>query len=157
MSFYVSGSADEDALLVRAELESGRLVLEIPVQALPWRDGRLLERNGPRPEYGCHGDDVVGALRRTLKGPQVREVTDIEGAELLVLAGGVATITAEGESLSVTCLRIREGTRLPAIVRVVGARRKKPHGAVHVGQLSGGRRLGGVTMQFGWEPREQVT
>lgn len=155
MSFYVTGSDDEDALLVRAELESGKLTLQIPGQALPWRDARLLERHGRRPEYGC-GEDPLATLRTTLKGPQVVEVTDIEGAELLELENGVATVRAEDGSLSVTCLRLAEGANLPAAVRVVGARRKKPRGAIHVAQLSGARRLGGVTIEFGWEKRARA-
>lgn len=154
MSFYVTGSDDEDALLIRAELESGQPSLQIPVQALPWRDGRLLERHGRRSEYGCGDDDPVGTLRRTLKGPQVAAITDIEGAELLELENGIATVQADKDSLSITCLRLTEGAILPAAVRVVGARRRKPRGAIHVAQLSGGRRFGGVTIEFGWEKQD---
>jgi hypothetical protein len=158
MSFYVTGSDDEDSLLVEAELRSGHVALQLPVAALPWRDLRLLERNGGRRvRYGCGDErDPAAGLEVTLEGPEVAMRTDVQGAQLATLANGIATLHAEGTSLLVPCLRVAEQVRMPVAVRIFGARTKRPRGAIHVAQLSGGRRVGGVTIQFGaGAPRDE--
>jgi hypothetical protein len=38
-------------------------------------------------------------------------------------------------------------------VQVTGKAARKARGAIHVGQLAGGRRIGGVTVQFGAQRR----
>jgi hypothetical protein len=151
MSFYVTGSDDEDSLVVQAQLQSGHVALQLPVQALPWRDLRLIEKHGGRRvKYGCGDEnDPARRLKVTLKGAQVATRTDVQGAELATLENGIVTLHADGEALFVPCLRVAEGVRMPAALRVFGARTKRPRGALHVAQLSGGRRLGGATIQFG--------
>jgi hypothetical protein len=80
MSFYVRGSVDEDSLLVSTEGFTGRIELQIPVSALPWRDLRLIEKWGRRREpYGCcTAPDPMAAMKVTARA-EVEMRTGIEG------------------------------------------------------------------------------
>jgi hypothetical protein len=150
MSFYVTGSDDEDSLVVTAQLQSGHVALQLPVAALPWRELALIERSGGRHvSYGRDKDDPAATRKATLKGEQVAARTDVQGAEWMSLEGGLATFHAGGDTLTAPCLRVAEGARMPVTVTVFEARTKRPRGAVHVAQLAGGRRVGGASVEFG--------
>ena len=45
--FYVIGSRTQDSLLVQTDLIQGQIELNLPIQALPWRDMKLLARQAP--------------------------------------------------------------------------------------------------------------
>jgi hypothetical protein len=155
MSFYVRGSADEDSLFVQPAVGESAVVLRIPVQALPWRDARIVERHGPLAAFGCGmGESPLAGLRTRLAGPQVSDRTGISGAAWLRLDDGIATVQLEGPApLVIPCLRIAQGARVPAVVQLTGEQAPQARGEVHVFQLSGGRRAGGVTLQLGgWHP-----
>jgi hypothetical protein len=152
MSFYVTGSDDEDGLIVDAEVDRGRVALQLPIQSLPWRDAaRIAKYERPRRPYGC-GDEVelLMTMRAVLKAEDVQLLTGVTGAARLTLEEGIATIElAKGAQLSAPCLRIVEAVRMPAVVRLLGVRRGAVRGELHVLQLSGGRRVGGATAVFG--------
>jgi hypothetical protein len=150
-SFYVVGSDDEDSLVVRAEhLGTGDLMTALPVASLPWRDLRLIERHGRRRQpYGCcEVDDPLAEARLTLDGEEVEERTDVIGARLLTLNGGIAILVAEVQQpVQVPCLRVALGAAMPVVVRVA-AEIEGAAAMVHVTQLSGGRRIGGVALEL---------
>ncbi len=47
LRFYVIGSHTQDSLLVQTDLVQGQAELNLPIQALPWRDMNLLARQAP--------------------------------------------------------------------------------------------------------------
>jgi subtilisin family serine protease len=156
LSFYVVGSADQDSLTVYPKLAGGKLSLLLPVQALPWRDLKLVERNkGPRPGVGCcEAIDPLANVKATLKGEQVRAVTDIIGAELLELRDGIARVTlGRADRLQVPYLRLADGARMAARVHVDRPKIDKERRFVHVAQHSGGQLIGGVSLEL--RPRKK--
>jgi hypothetical protein len=152
MGFYVIGSADQDSLIVYRELARGEIELNLPIQALPWRDLRLIEKHGMRRlPYGCGGRDAdpLAKLNATLEGDEVQMLTDIVGAETLELSDGVAKIWMSGPGETfIPCLRLVEGVRLPARIHVHRPKADAEHRFIHVAQLAGGLRVGGVTLQL---------
>jgi hypothetical protein len=150
-SFYVVGSADQDSLMVYADLVGGQVELALPVQALPWRDIRVIERYGRRrlPYGGERTEDPVAELRLTLKGADVRLQTDVVGAQRLELRDGVASIlAAEDARLFVPHVRLAPNVRMPARIRVHGPQTDERRRFVHVAQLSGGQLVGGITLEL---------
>jgi len=151
MSFYVVGSADQDSLVVHSKLAGGKLRLMLPVRSLPWRDIKLIERNGgPRPGFGCcDSADPLDRAKITLKGDQVHAITDIIGAEVLELCDGVATVTmGRADRMQVPFLRIAEGARMVARIHVRRPKIDKERRFVHVVQQSGGQLIGSVSLEF---------
>jgi subtilisin family serine protease len=151
MSFYVVGSAEQDSLIMYPQLSGGRLSLLLPAQALPWRDIKLIERySGRRRGVGCsEADDPLAHLTTTLEGDRVRGLTDIVGAELLELDGGLAKVTmGKADRLHVPYLQVAEGFRVIAKIRVEGLARDKKSQFVHVAQYSGGQLIGGVSLEL---------
>lgn len=156
MSFYVVGSADQDSLIVYPKLAGGKLSLLLPVQALPWRDIALIERNkGPRPGFGCCGAvDPLARMTATLKGEQVRAITDIVGAELLELRDGIAKVTmGKADRLHLPYVRLADGARMVAKVHVSRPKIDKERRFVHIAQHSGGQLIGGVSLEL--RPRKK--
>jgi hypothetical protein len=154
ISFYVRGSDDEDSLIVTTERFKGRLALELPATALPWRDLRLIEKWGRRREpYGCcEVTDPLDQLRVGTKGPDVEIRTGIRGADTVDVSHGLATVMFPADTpMVIPCLRIAPGVAMPAAVRVTTLRQPEGEAAVHIAQLSGGRRTGGVTLAIGRE------
>jgi hypothetical protein len=152
ISFYVRGSDDEDSLLIVTEGFEGRLALDIPTRALPWRDLRMIEKWGRRREpYGCcEMDDPLDTVRVHAKGPEVEERAGIRGADEIAMVGGIATVTfTTAKPVFIPCVRIAVGAAMQTAVRVATLRRAGEDAAVHVAQLSGGRRVGGVTLAIG--------
>jgi len=156
LSFYVIGTDDHDSLVVEADVGGAEVTLRIPAQALPWRDMKLVERDGPRDPYGC--GELAGqvGIKRRVKNPhEIVDRTGILGASWLRLEDGMAiAAVAEGGALTIPCLRIAPAARMPAAVEVVRHGRKNPKGSVRIGQLSGGRRVGGITLELGEGARE---
>jgi subtilisin family serine protease len=152
MSFYVVGSADQDSLIISSELPGGQVALKMPVQALPWRDIKLIEQSpARRAAFGCgnHFDDPLARLQATLHGEDVGRLTDIAGAEVLDLRDGVATVTAaRNERLFVPQVRVVEGVRMPVSIRIIKPKLDGKSKYVHVSQYSGGRLIGGVTLEL---------
>lgn len=152
IGFLVVGTDDEDSLVVMGQAAGGQVELSLPVQALPWRDARLLARGrGPRLPYGCCApdDDPVAKVETALEGREVRLRTGVVGARSVRVRRGIATIAAApGATVMIPCLRVAPGARMPVNLRVTRPRATKRQRDVHVGQLSGGRRVGGVTLRL---------
>jgi len=151
MSFQIRGSDDHDSLVVETRVNVGQVVLRLPIQALPWRDIRVIEKHGRRPHYGCgEGKDPMATAKLILKGPnQVEERTGITGATRLELANAIATIAVDPkQQLRVPCLHLATGVAAPAVVQVVGETAKRAKGTIRVAQLAGGRRIGGVALEL---------
>jgi subtilisin family serine protease len=152
MSFYVVGTAEKDSLMVHQHLAGGEVQLLLPVQALPWRDIKVIEANkGPRAGFGCctGAEDPLAKVQVRLEGDRVRTMTDITGAEALELRDGIATITlAKGARLHVPDVRIAEGARMTARVHVSKPRIDRESRFVHIAQFSGGQVEGGVSLEL---------
>ncbi len=149
-AFYVVGSSDQDSLLVLDQLEAGAIQLMLPAQALPWRDIRVIEESGgQRPRYG--GDsrkDPLSVKRARLKRAEIQLFTDIIGAAAAHVNQGIATIDMGDSPLFIPQVRIAEGARMPVRLRVREAKATRKLRFVHVTQLSGGRRIGGVSLEL---------
>jgi hypothetical protein len=150
LSFYVVGSADQDDLTVIPALAGGKVSLLLPVQVLPWRDMRLIERmEHPRPDIGCSPDvDPLAHMKASLKGDRILATTDILGADLLELGDGIARVTlGKADRLHIPKLRLLEGARLVARIHVSRPKIDKERRFVHVAQRSGGQLIGGVSLE----------
>jgi hypothetical protein len=152
MSFYVIGSAEQDSLTVYPNLAGGSVELILPVQALPWRDIKLIERaGGPRLSFGDDrgSNDPLMSRKAVLKDDGIRTKTDITGAQHLALRNGTATVRiAEGSLLHVPYVRLGYGTRMIAKIHVSKAKIDEERRFVHVAQHSGGQLLGGVSLEL---------
>jgi len=142
---------EPQSLLVEARLERGSLKVELPVEALPWRNRAHLEAHGGRPApFGAReptGERLASA--RPLAGFRVRERTDVTGAARLAVRDGVATITAgEVEKLWIPRLRLAPDAALPVTIRVEGTRVGGAGGFVQATHVCGGRRVGAVTLEI---------
>jgi hypothetical protein len=144
-------SARGNSLHVQGRLKKGQLLLELPVEALPWRELELLERHkGRLPPYGAaRGLGPAVSLARALEGEEIREKTDVVGAARLEIANGVAVLLSEGDrDLFLPRLQLAPGAVLPVTVRVAGAAIDEERRYVHATHSSGGVRLGGVTLEL---------
>jgi hypothetical protein len=152
LGFYVVGSSDEDSLVVYKELVDGQVYLNIPVRALPWRDIDLINKlRRSRSPYGSNSiDDPLEKVKLTLRGEEkIRIRTDIVGAATMTLRDGIASIlTTNKWSLFLPSVRLAEGAKMPARIRVSKAKPEGKKRFVHVAQLSGGRLIGGVTLEL---------
>lgn len=150
-SFYVVGSSDQDSLIIYPELAGGQVAVDLPVQALPWRDIQLIKKQASRRlSYGC-GDrgDPLTDVKLTLKGEEIQMRTDIVGAETLELQDGIATVLGtENSQLFIPSIRLAEGVKMLAAVRVHHPKIAEEQRFVHVAQLSGGQLVGGVTLEL---------
>lgn len=150
LSFYFVGTADDDGMTIYRWLKGGQLRVLLPVQALPWRDIRLIERlAGPRPEFGRGGVDALNAVDATLRGGQVRAVTGIVGADVLKLHDGIATVTmGDAQVLQVPHVRIANGARMATRIHVTRPKVDQERRFVHVAQHAGGQLMGGVSLEL---------
>lgn len=175
MTFDVVGTADQDSLIADVRMVEGVLELTLPVQALPWRDMQLIERMAARrlpygmdAPQGCYDllrnwfprvfrrlfpvqtvTNPLETMQVRLEGSDIQMRTDVEGATLLDLREGNATITgAEGRQLLIRHLHLAEGARIPVKLRVRRPTIDGERRYAHVMQLSGGQRAGDVTLEL---------
>jgi len=142
--FYIVGTKGIDGLSIRKDFPA-TVELTLPARTLPWREGALLERNGPRPN--CPSEhDWIDTLRRSLVGQQVEDLTAVVGANSLELRDGLARIGFSGERLFVPRLRASADERVQARIGFPEPVRLSRQPEVHVMQLSDGNMVGGVTI-----------
>ncbi len=156
MSFYVVGSADQDSLTVEPVLAGGKVSLIFPAEALPWRNIRLIDRyNCPRTGYGSDSKDPLRVIDVTVKGAEeIRALTDVQGAELLEVKHGIATVTlAKADRLRMPFLMVAEGAKMVARIHLRNAKTDTARRFVHVAQHSGGQLIGGVSLEL--RPRKK--
>lgn len=173
-SFYVMGTATDDALVVTRDLDAGELVLTLPARVVPVRDRRLIEAEaeeagaGPGRRPGCVAGFLAalgrvlgmggppaprpggtGDLRLTLTGESVWRRTGIQGADRVEYGDGVARVHAAGaERVRLPRIELAEGARVPVRLAVRGARAAGERRYVHVAQYAGGELVGGITLEI---------
>jgi hypothetical protein len=149
-----------DSLHVTSELVEGRVVLELPVRALPWRDMAWIEKNkSPMRSWDGKDDGHLPETPRPLTGQETRLVTDIRGAESLTIRGSVASVVlaekVRGAGFVVPELRTAKGACPIAMrLRVEGGKISAKARAVHVLQMAKGRRVGGISLELHDPPEE---
>jgi subtilisin family serine protease len=163
LPFDVHGTADRDRLTVQVGGMRGEVTLELPIQALPWRDISVLQPlRAPRAPYGSGvagrsgvaGDPLID-VSLTLERGAITARTDITGAERLELRGGRVRIVAAREGvLVIPSLRIARGTPLPVRLEIRDPQLLESHGLVRVAQYSAGQLTGGLTLEL--RPRPGV-
>ena len=150
--FEMVGSDGQDSLMIESTL-AFEATLEVPSALLPWRNLAMIEERGARVAYaaGNGGSDWVSGLTVALAEDDVTLLTDIRGARVIQLRDGTASIRLDPRArVVVPTLRLRKGARASGRIRVAAAQ-SDAGGFVHIGQLSGGRRVGGVSI--GLRPR----
>lgn len=158
-NFYMIGTNDIDSLWVETEDLSADVILNFPVEALVYRDARIISRYGKRGGYGSDcKDDILRRLRRTLKPEQAEMITGITGARAIVVKNGIAMIHKDPKQrLFIPRVLIRDGAKMPIAVRGIKPRlHQSDKGMIHVGQTTGGKRATGVTLEVWKElPKER--
>ena len=139
--FRIIGSDDVDGLIVTGDQADRIRISDLPVTALPWRDGEMFVKAGrsDRPLFGSDdaSSDIALGQTATIDGADaIAALTDVLGADHLELAGGLVTIEGR-RRLTLPRLRIAQAATLPVNVTYIG------RGRVNVLHLSGGRRVGG--------------
>src|SRR5690606_22591230 len=129
----------------------GRIELYIPVQALPWRDLALVNKLGTlRKPYGakCMADPLL-KRKDSIKGKDVALFTGFQGVKEIRFEGGVARLIGDGETpITLPDIRIQTGTKMPVRLGVVKGKIGRGSGFVHVRQRSGGKTIGGVSLEL---------
>ena len=148
MGFMVIGSGDDDALEIVQDGLSGELEVTLPTSGLPWRELALLEHMGKRPEYEAHAsDDGAERLRRVLGTDEAARILNVAGVAEAHVDGPLIRLIAR-EHLKLHSIRVRHGAKMPVRLTI---REPKLHGSpgrIHVGQRSGGKRIGGVSLEL---------
>jgi subtilisin family serine protease len=157
MRFYVVGTDEQDSLTIHAGEFDEAIDLVVPVQSLVWRDMKMIDSAKRRRQPFGHGqtDDPLAAMKLTLEGDEIELTTDVVGAERLTLDDGLATLTvAKERRLHIPHLRITEGAKMIARIRVRSCKEAEPRRLLHVAQHSGGQLVGGVSLEV--RPREHT-
>ena len=149
-AFYVTGSEDHDALEIETEKLNSRIELIFPVQALPWRDLTLITRTGKRRAFGADSrDDPLSGPRRVIKPKEATLRTGIEGITELRLADGNARLIAPAaNTVKIPDIRVKAGVKMPVRLFVRDAEIGRSSSFVHVRHRSGGKIIGGVTLEL---------
>jgi len=149
-AFYVTGSEDHDALDVETQNFGSTIELIFPVQALPWRDLDMINQTGKRLPFGTDsGDDPLPRLKPEIEVEEATLRTGIEGLRKLRLAEGNAHLIAAGAStLRIPEIRVEAGAKMPVRLIVRGAEIGESSSFVHVRHRSGGKVIGGVTLEL---------
>lgn len=153
-TFTVTGSDDTDGLIAWTDASACEFALGFPARALMWRDAALnAAAGGPRPLPGAAGaaDDPLVRMEREVRQDDVMALTDIQGASHLAIAGGGVRVAARcdawrGTRLVVPRLRVARGAsfRMELSANPLGR-----DATIHVAHLSGGRRIGGISVHVG--------
>lgn len=148
--FYVIGSQHHNALEILTERLGSSIELIFPVQALPWRDLDLINRTGKRHPFGADcGDDPLAGQKRVVKPKEAALRTGIEGLTELQLAdGNVHLIAPAADPLRIPEIRVKAGAKMPVRLLVRGAKVGRSSSFVHVQQRSGGKIVGGITLEL---------
>jgi len=145
-AFYITGTNDTDALEITANEINTAVVLTIPSEILNWRDLALANKVGNEP---CKQLEMRKMLNVTLRKDDIRTVTGIVNADLLEIKNGVAAITfnpGKGKIIRIPFLQIADREKVAVRVKMKGLK-QFTKAALHIGQLSGGIRQTGVTIE----------
>lgn len=151
-SFFVTGSGDHDAIEVFASNMEGQFELVVPIECLPWRDLRFVNKFRHRRKgygAGCEDDPLRTKVRRVLKSRETELITGIKGATGLELDRGTATLLgSHNEKMVITEIRVNNGTKMPVLLRARKPKVGGKPGFIHVKQMSGAKRIGGVSLEL---------
>jgi hypothetical protein len=149
-AFYMMGS-DDDALEFTADRLATAIELVVPTRALPWRELSLLERcQGHRPEYGRRELDPAEEVRRVLRGEEITRILGIAALDRADVNGPTTRLVARPGSrhLRLPEMRLLRGVKMPVRLWARQPRLEEAVGWVHVGQRSGGRIVGGISLEL---------
>jgi hypothetical protein len=148
MGFMVIGSGDDDALEIVQDGLSGELEVTLPTSGLPWRELALIEHVGKRPEYPAHGSEDGGErLRRVLGADEAARILNVAGVAEAHVDGPLTRLIAR-EHLKLRSIRVRHGAKMPVRLTIREPKLHGRAGRIHVGQRSGGKRIGGVSLEL---------
>lgn len=151
-AFYVTGTDDTDSLEITTENIGGQVKLILPAEILIWRDLALTNKYGNEP---CRRKEVMKTLNTRLKKDAIFAVTGIINADHLELKDGLATLTfipEKGKTLRIPQLLLSDREKVAVRVHLKGLT-QLTKAVLHIGQLSGGVRQTGVTI----EPVKKLT
>lgn len=148
-SFRIRGDGERIDLRVWAEGLDSSVELRLPVDLLPWGDPKVLALSGGRRPKASWAQDPLRALSVALDPEPAQDLTGIRGIERLVLHGGVALLVIPPRGSAVLPgLRLARGAVARALLRVRAESMIHEQARVRVGQISDGRRTGGVTLEL---------
>ena len=149
-AFFVIGTDDGDALELNCEGLAGDIELFLPTRALPWREMGLLERcQGQRPRYDDRGGDPAEEVRQVLEAGDVRRILGVTGADEAAVNGPMTRLVARrGRRLMLSEVRVQRGAKMPVRLWMRRPQLEGAVGWVHVGQRSGGKLTGGVSLEL---------
>jgi subtilisin family serine protease len=145
-AFYITGTNDTDSIEITADNINTKVVLNMPSQILTWRDLDLANKFGNEP---CKQNELKRALKTTLRKGTIKEVTGITNVDLLEINDGVATVTftiEKGKKIIIPSLQIADREKVAVRIKMIGLNHFTD-AALHIGQLSGGIRQTGVTIE----------
>lgn len=150
-SFFVTGSDDIDGLWIDTEELEFKIIYIMPVEALVYRSAKYINEYGKRPLYGsdCKYHDPLVDTEGIFKSDEVEMLTGIVGAEYLEISKGKAHITkASKQRLFIPRINLANSVKMPVNIQVIQDPRNINSGLVHVGQYSGGRKIGGLSLDI---------
>ena len=148
--FFVNGSDDVDSLEIESHNLSGRIELQFPVQAMPWRDLSLANEYGkPRRPYSPEeASDPLLDWNTVIQESEVGLFTGFRGVEEIRFALGTAHVISDAETaMFLPRIRVQQGVKMPARLIAHGVQVERGNGFVHVRQRSGDKTIGGVSLQ----------
>jgi hypothetical protein len=149
--FSMVGTGDDDTLELSLEGVHGEVELVVPTRAIPWRELSLLEVcGGQRPRYGGIGPDPAEDLQRILEPSEVQRILGLDGLERAYIDQATTRLVlGRGQTrLILSDIRLLHGTRLPMRAHIRRPDLKGSIGWIHVGQRSGGKLTGGISLQL---------
>ena len=148
-AFRIRGDGQRTDLRVWAEGLDGSVELRLPVGLLPWGDPKVLAASGGRRPKTNWAQDPLRALSLTLDPERAQDLTGIRGIERLVLHGGMALLSIPPRGSAVLPgVRLAHGELARALLRARAESMIHERARVRVGQISDGRRTGGVTLEL---------
>ena len=148
--FWIRGQGRREDLRIWTEGLSAPIELLVPVRVLPWGEIDVLAASDGRRPLGADWErDPLRSRSSSYKTDRAQDLARACGVLQLRLGGGVATITiAPGVRACLQELRLGRGSAVRAGIRVRAESLSAERGRVRVGQISDGRRVGGVTLEL---------
>ena len=117
---------------------------------MPWRDLKLINQTGKRHAYGSDsGNDPLAGETRVIESEEATVRTGIEGiTELRIANGNAPLIAPAANTVVIPEIRVKAGVKMPVRLIVRDAKVGEESSFVHVRHRSGGKTIGGVTLEL---------
>ena len=92
-------------------------------------------------------EDPIEHVRRTLKDHEARRILNVAGAHEAFVDGPLTRLRG-GPHLAFGAIRLRRGAKMPVRITVPEPKLPDGVGRVDVGQRSGGKLVGGVSLEL---------